>query len=313
MNRQTIILGGGGIVVLAACLTMGYFLVKAVSERNEALNGRNNSREQLNSIHRAKVFPSDENIALLKKDQQNLEEWWQDATGKLSRTSLDFTRQTPLAFKETLQDTVRTLAAAPGGGAQGRMVRPDFYFGFSEYLGQSEILPPEEYVDQLAEQLAIIKAICEELYAAQIVSLTDVKREVKEEAQAGQDGAERATGTRRTRRGRGTSAAPEVAVAAPGAEYFSSQRFMFEFRARPAAFITALNNLAKMGLFCTVATVDVHRDKDLLHDFQQQKGSKKEAQAEVELAAKTHGERIKTDPELEPPLTVKLEIDVYKF
>ena len=60
---------------------------------------------------------------------------------------------------------------------QCRVVAPGF-FGFDQYLGQSDSLPASEHVDRLTAQLTIIEKLCEELYAAGIMELRSVSREV---------------------------------------------------------------------------------------------------------------------------------------
>jgi hypothetical protein len=96
--------------------------------------------------------------------------------------------------------------------------------------------------------------------------------------------------------------------------YFSKQRFSFEFVARPAAFIEALNRLAAMDLFVVVAETEIRKTSDPLAVV---RGAAKKdasgANVAVDPATLTHAERIVTDPELEPPVSVRLEVDVYSF
>ncbi|NLF99455.1 MAG: hypothetical protein GX565_04810, partial [Lentisphaerae bacterium] len=109
------------------------------------------------------------------------------------------------------------------------------------------------------------------------------------------------------------------AAARAESEYWTSQRFSIEFVARPAAVIEALNRLAAMDLFAVVAEAELRKAGDLLAQFNAKKKESSAklaaegAAAPVDPAKLSHVERIVTDPELEPPVNVKLDIDVYSF
>ena len=319
MKRQQIIMIVCGIVMAAVCGVAGWFLFTQTTAKNRAAEERDQAYQALQQIYRGKVFPSDENIARVGEDQKVLEGWLVTASNQLHKGDLQIESKTPTSFKQTLQATVRKLSAQ-AGAVQGRVVAPGFNFGFDQYLGQSDSLPASEHVDRLTAQLTIIEKLCEELYAAGIMELRSVSREVFDVVKKEEEEQESSSRRRSRRRDdSGGSARASGAAARTESAYWTSQRFTLEFVARPVALIGALNRLAAMDMFVVVAEAQLRKAADPLAQFNaKRKESSSKAAAEgaaepVDPAKLSHVERIVTDPELEPPVAVKLEIDVYSF
>ncbi|MDD4101773.1 MAG: Amuc_1100 family pilus-like protein [Kiritimatiellae bacterium] len=320
MKRHQIVMIVCGGLMAAMCVAAGWLLLRAVSVKNDAAEERNMNYEDLQHIYRAKVFPSDANINRVREDQKVLEGWLVTASNLLHKGDLVIDKKTPAGFKQVLQESVRDLSAHPGA-VNGRIVGPNSYFGFDRYLGQSDSLPEQEHVDRLTLQLAVIEKICTELYAANIMELRTVTREMfdgGDTAQAMDTGSTTRRRRRRDDEGSDRQQAPSAALANAG-EYFSKQRFSFEFVTRPSAFIEVLNRLSALDLFVVVAEVELRKTSDTLTARQTAGGKdarsgRTDADAvAVDPASLTHIQRIVTDPELEPPVNVKLEIDVYSF
>ncbi len=319
MKRQQLVLVIFGVLMAAACLATGWFLFSAMMEKNAAAEARNQAYAEVQGIYGGKVFPSAETIARVNADQKALEAWLVNASNVVHEGELRVEAKTPTGFKQTLQATVRALSAHPGA-ANGKIVASGFHFGFDKYLGESDSLPSTEHVDRLTRQLTIIEMLCKELYAANILELKTVTRETfEEQALPGQPGSEPQPASRRRRRRDEASAPAPVAPVRETAGYFSKQRFTFEFLARPTAFITALNRLAAMKLFVVVAETEFRKTDDPLAKRAVKKregaapGQGGGGEAAVDPATLTHAQRLVTDPNLEPPVNVKLDIDVYSF
>lgn len=318
MKRQQLILIFLGVLMAAICLGTGWFLFSAMLDKNAAAQERNQAYAGVQGVYRGKVFPSAETIERVHEDQKTLEAWLVTASNLVHKGDLRIESKSPTGFKQTLQSTVRALSAHPGS-VNGKVVAPGFPFGFDKYLGQSDSLPAAEHVDRLTRQLTIIEMLCKELYAANIFELKAVTRETFEELDApGQQKEEPQSSRRRRRRDDEASAQAPAAAVLEASGYFSKQRFSFEFLARPSAFIATLNRLAAMDLFVVVAETELSKTEDPL-DKRASASKKKESAAQggsevvVDPASLTHIERLVTDPELEPPARVKLEIDVYSF
>ncbi len=317
MKRQNIILIAMAAVLGLACLGVGGFLIKAMGDCGEAEEARNQDYDQLLSLYGAKPYPSDENIARVREDRGALEAWLASASNLVHRGDIPLEDQTPAVFKQSLQAKVRALSAQTGA-VKGKVVEAGFKFGFDKYLGEDR-LPEKEHVARLSGQLAVIEQVCQALYAANILSLDKVGREAFDDGMAEQAVEDAAPRGRRKGAGR---AAARVATQDAGQGLFSKQRFSFEFKARPGAFVDALNRLAALDLFVVVAEAEFHKTADPLALRESRKkdrpGSEPaaadgSAPAPADLSALSHVDRIVTDPELEPPLSVRLDLDVYSF
>ncbi len=319
MKRQQLVLIFLGVLMAAVCLGTGWFLFSAMLAKNAAAEERNQAYTEVQGVYQGKVFPSAETIERVHEDQKALETWLVSASNLVHKGDLQVEPKSPTGFKQTLQATVRALSAHPGA-VSGKVVGSGFHFGFDKYLGQSDSLPSAEHVDRLTRQLVVIEMLCKELYAANILELKAVSRETFEELAApGQPREEPQPSSRRRRRRDDEAASPAPAAAVREVSgYFSKQRFTLEFLARPSSFIAALNRLAAMELFVVVAETEFRKTDDPLakrgvankkKDGASQGGS----EVAVDPATLTHIERLVTDPDLEPPVSVKLEIDVYSF
>ncbi len=320
MKRQQLILIILAVLTVGVCLGAGWFLVSAWMANKEAASVRNADYAAVQKIYRGKVFPDPDTIARVKEDQKALESWLATASNLLHQGDLHIESKSPTGFKQTLQATVRALSARPGA-ANGRIVAPGFLFGFDQYLGESDSLPAPEHVDRLTGQLTIIERLCNELCEAGVLEIKAVQRETfdAQTEAGGPDRSQEASSSRRRRR-RDEPQAQEAAPAARDATaggVFSKQRFSFEFLARPAAFIGALNRLAAMNLFVVVAETEFRKTDDPIgrRDTKKKEGaaSADAAAKAVDLATVPHVERIVTDPDLDPPVSVRLDIDVYSF
>ena len=319
MKRQQIILFVCGVLLAVVCAVAGWFLFTAVTAKNEAKGKRDQSYEALQAIYRAKVFPNETNIVQVAEDQKTLEAWLATASNLVHTGDRRLEALSPSRFKDQLTATVRKLSDHPGV-VNGKIAAADFNFGFDQYLGgQVSVLPDEADVPRLNVQLVIIEQICEELVAADVLALKTVTREIFETAKAeGGEGQNAPSGRRR--RDRGEPGAPAAkSAAADTSEFYSKQSFTFEFQARPTALVDALNRLAKMALFCTVAELEVVKSADSLAAYNTKKsgaggaGARDGAKEEEDLSTVPHEKRVVTRPELEPPVNVKLVVDVYSF
>ena len=320
MKRQQIVLIVCGALLAVVCLVAGWFLFSAMIVKGSAADARNQSYKELKDIYGSKVFPSDANIERVKEDQKALEAWLGTVSNLVHKGDLQVGKETPPSFKQLLLDTVRSLSAQPGS-IGGKVVPAGFFFGFDKYLGESASLPAPEHVDRLTRQLKIIERICRELYAAKILSIESVARETFEEGASSDKSQDDSSPSKRKRPKKNEKpAAVKPAAAAQAGDLYSKQRFTFVFKARPEAFVEALNRLAAMDLFVVVAETEFRKADDPLTKREATKKAKDSsaanaaaAAAPVDPASVPQSERIVTDPGLEPPVSVKIDVDVFSF
>jgi len=306
MKRNRIILMIFGLVGIVACLALGWVLFSASAEKKIAYDKRNQSFTAVKRIFDADVFPDEKNIARTKANRVELEGWLLNASNQLHKGDLPQESLSPTAFKQILQASVRKLSRQPGMN-KGKVVAPDFNFGFEKYLGENR-LPESENVTRLTAQLRIIETICKELYAAKIDTLESIQREVFENAEADNGSSKKKKYSRHDKKRpvkdkKNKSSTPD---------YFKKQRFEFEYTASASAFAQALNNLASTDLFIVVTESSFTKTGDQL--LKLTAGSSKDDDGEKKSPAlMSPAERMITNPDLNPPVRVKLITDVYSF
>jgi hypothetical protein len=324
INRQQGIVIGVGAVLGVACLVLGALFFMALSTSSGAAEQRDQAYEQLKSLYQAKVFPSDANIKRMKEDQVVLEAWAIEASNMLTKASIKADDLSPFQFKQELQKTVRELAAEKSPA--GKFVTADFKFGFDRYM-DSDSLPQKGDVAQLAQQLKLIHLVVRELYASNIGKLTAIERDVFEA-----DAADRRAGVTpaTSRRSAAASARrpgqnPATSAAAVETDamnpvlssMLTRQKITFGFQAKPSALIGALNRLAAMDAFLVVSGVEFVKTEDsiLIAEQRKKEAAKAAEDGKTSAAPKAAslGDRTVTDPGREPPLNVKLSVDVYLF
>ena len=320
INRQQGIVIGVGVILGAACLVIGVLFFMALSTSSEAEGKRDLAYEQLKSLYQSRVFPSNANIKRMKDDQVVLEAWATEVSNMLTKASVKVDDLTPVRFKQELQKTVRDLAVekSPAGKS---FVAVDFKFGFDRYLGDSDSLPQGSDVAQLAQQLQLIRLVVRELYAANITKLTSVERNVFEADASEKKQGPSPASPRRRKPGQNSSTGPTTAASDTLNPVLSSmltrQKLTFEFQAKPFALSGALNRLAAMDAFVVVTGVEFAKSEDSILIAEQRKKAAAKAAEETKTAAvpipETARDRMVTDPEREPPMNVKLNVDVYLF
>ena len=318
MKRNKII----SIVVLSvtilACGFVGWLLIKAIMDRNEAERQRNNDFTALKKIYAAKVFPSPENIERTVQDQKDLENWLKETAVLLHKGDIPESSLSPATFKQKLQASVRQLSNQPGI-RKGKVVMPDFHFGFEQYLGESDALPKSEHVQRLTKQLSMIELISGELFAAKILALDTVGREVFETETPEVEEDTGSTSRRRRDRNKPSDSAQNAAPAAVARLQIpdglvGKERFTFEFTATAEAFVDVLNKLAATDLFVVVAESTFQKTDDQLKAMETKPGvGMEESGLKKDHAKLSYAERTVTHPRTDPPVKVKLVIDVYTF
>ena len=180
-KQQTIGAACGGVFAVCVC-ALGYFLYDAASARAEAEEQLASEEAAYSSFNNAAVFPSKKSIADVKTNEIAFAEWRKAARELVSRGDRKpAASEEPSVFKQRLQAEVRRLSALPGG-VGGKICAPDFLFGFDRYLGESGVLPQNDEVPRLAEQLDTISKVAEFCSEAGAVEIKAIQRvEPKEE------------------------------------------------------------------------------------------------------------------------------------
>ncbi|MCL1921142.1 MAG: Amuc_1100 family pilus-like protein [Kiritimatiellaeota bacterium] len=314
MNRQQGMMIGGGVLLGLACVGIGVVFVMALTKSQDTKMKRDTAYQSLAKMYQAQIFPDDANIAQIREDQKTLETWLESATNALAKSKLPVAKVSPSQFKARLNTDVREMIRALN--EDSTRVVADFWFGFDKYKG-NEMPPGDEAVmSRLSQQMDITQQIVTQLLEAKVIKLDSVTREVFEDGEAGA-----AQPVQRTSRpSRGTVVAPVASVAAvkssatnPDLEaLFDRQRFGVVFQAHPETLADVLNRLASLEeLFIVIVEMDLKKTGDSVVKGKQPPSRGVAVKPAEEAEVK--GGQIVTSPESEPPVSVRLSLDVYSF
>ena len=316
MNRPPKMVIIVGAVLGIACVGVGVWFTMALAESQQKNSERISAQNELDRLCNEKISPHISNIERTKEAQQALESWIAAATNQLEKSDVPLTAATPAKFKSDLEDAIRELVSQAAVQGQVSRVTPDFRFGFDKYKG--DVLPETPDVARLNQQLDIIKLLVAEFYEANVVKLEAITREVFEAGGATESAAPVRIRNKNKPSTSGAAASSAARPAAAGAtDLFDSQRFSVTFLAYPDTFADVLNRLAKMDIFVVVAEVEVKKTGDSLV---RGSGDKKDKEAVAKPPADPFADadarpsvQVVTNPLDEPPVNVRLVLDVYSF
>ena len=226
------------------------------------------------------------------------------------------------AFKQKLVDEARALSELPGG-VGGKIVKPDFSFGFPDFV-TGDKLPEKEKLPQLQRQWADIRTLVETLQACGIVELVRIEPGIAKQPQAAAEPKDAKKSKKRKKKD-----AEEEKPA------YTEEKYVVEFRTRPAALVKAVNALATCERFIVVEALDFSREGDTIGKALGE-GDKRGAGAEQQSSrprrrrrgaaeaefgadaaeqegAEDAGKGIVNDPAKEDPFLVRASIATYDF
>lgn len=347
MNRSKIILIALGAV---AIIVAGVFVNRAVSGFSASRAGmeeRDRALADLEKVYKDEIFPSAANVGALKDDVARYGEVRDSFATALTNLNVrpPASRVTPSAFMQTLQTFVaKKIEKAPVNGGR-ESVAEDFAFGFDRYIGDP-VMPSESDVPRLVQQLLITSKIVDALYAAGLVQLRAMTREVFETAaprapapaQSDDSGPRSRLGRAGAQNAKPGPKGGKAPAMAPAEPLFVSQRFTVDFSAYEHSVIDFMNRLASLDCFAVVSDIQISKgqpdiripeeNKDRSVDGEERPrregrtsrrrrgdDSGEQAQPPPPPSPKqfTVAQRLMTGPDVDPPLDVKLTIDVYDF
>ena len=345
MNRSKIILIAVSAVFAILVVAAGVLAYNQHTAAVKARKGRDREFKDLEDVFRDDIFPSETNVTVLRDNVQRLVETRENLEKSLSAMNVPApTNVTASVFMQTLQDLViRKVKAAPVVEGK-RSVSPDFAFGFERYVGPASRMPRDKEVPRLVQQLRVIVLLTDEMYAANVLHIRSIGREIFEEGSGEVTPEDEESGGRGRGRGRGRrgargadegespSGGDKTALLAPiSTDLYEGQHYVLRFTARQDAVIDLLNRIARLRYFAVVTDV---RMKKLGPDVRQpitpnekegegrssRRGAKAEnpdvvqdAEAMPVLSDLPPAQRLMSGPDVDPPLDVTVELDVLNF
>lgn len=324
MNRTKTILAAVGGVTFVAVAAAGYFAWSRQAAKTAALEGDDEGAvgleevlEKANRLSRKPVYPGAESIKALAEARESLVAWKDEAFAFASRGDRKIQPTTDAAFKAFIVGDARRLLTLPAGEDR-KTLDAAFDFGpFKPYISEGK-MPEQATLSELQRKWDDVVTIIETLSASGIEKITAVSVKAAVQPQVEE------TKPKKGKKPKKASKLPDPSASQP-----LSYTYVVACKARPAAFVKALNALATSERFMSVEDLSLRREKDTLAEGL---GAEKKDEA----AAPTSGRRrrrssfeqeekveekkaeeslytVITDPATDLPLDVQLTVTVYDF
>jgi len=323
MNKSQMILAAIGGVVVVGALALGYLIWDASSAKSESAEALEGSRAAAASVMRKlPLKPEKKELEIYRNSCKDYADWRAKAEGLASAGDLVFEATTPAVFKTTIVAEARKIADLPGC-FDGKLVKPDFHFGFKDYI-VGGALPPDDPAGlrRLQREWNDVSSVLRTLAScgAPSVGIVDVKMGARKQAKADED-SEEAQPKKKGKKGKKAKARAEDE---PVAEGPAVTAFTVEFLARPAALVKAINAFATGPRFVVVEDCTFARERDALAETLGGDAQKSEQQAASSGRRRRRAQQVEerkeevrsglvTDPAAAPLLKVSMGFSVYDF
>ena len=318
MSKGKMIASVSGGVFFLAVAALGYLLYDAYStcvETEEELEG---AKSTFDGHYSAPVFPSAKSIASVKSNETEYAIWLKMANLVAARGDKSLSKgESPAAFKQRLQDEARRLRALPGG-VDGKLVAPNFMFGFGKYLDPERgVLPDSADVQRLVVQLDTVSHLAEMFSKHDALELRDVTC-VEPSKEEDDEPRNSRKGTKKKK----TAADDEEPLV-------TSFDYRISLIVRPAAFVDVLNALTADVRFTVIKSLAFRETADMIVEklneadaaltkkdspssSRRRRRRMQDEQATEEQAEKKD-DRLIVDPELDAPVQMDMVLSVYDF
>ncbi|MBO6167184.1 MAG: Amuc_1100 family pilus-like protein [Kiritimatiellae bacterium] len=314
MNKNKIIMCSIGGVAAVAVLVLGYLSYAAWEERVEKEDELEAGKSSVERIKKSAIAPTKEALEAIEANTRSLAIWRDEAFSTASQGDMAVdAAMTPEAFKRIIGEEARDYAQKPGG-AEGRIAKEGFEFGFKDLISGGS-MPPKALLPILQRQWEDVKLFTETLSDSGATELVEVNIAEKK-AQEPQ-----AAKPKRPVRGK------KEEVKKPLAD---EQGYEIKFKARPVALVKVINEFAKAQRFITVDSMTCVREEDVLQsalgekdkDAAQQRpsrrrrrgrGSDASEEAEGEQGETSAKKGLVVDPATEAPFVVTMKLTTFDF
>ena len=256
MSKPKIILAAVGGAVVLVSLALGVLIWNAASDWSEKVEDLDSTVSAAEGLMRKPVYPGAKGVKALEGNRDAYAMWSAAARELAAQGDCSFEPTTPPAFKAFLVEDAHRLSELPGG-VEGKLVKPDFAFGFSSFITGDE-MPKDADLPRLQREWYDISTVVRALAVTGVVEIVEVTRQAAKAAEPeDQDAnASRKPKKRRAAKGDGADAekAPLVSV------------FTVAFRAKPQGLVNAINAIVSSKRFIVVDGMGFVREQDELSD-----------------------------------------------
>ncbi len=161
----------GGVVALALMVLAVFYVMQSMKDSSDVQEEINGQIAELQRLYEKDPFPSDENVAAAKQEQQKVKDLIADAKTFFAPFPA-FASTDNHGFQELLGTTIFSLQKQ--ATAIGVTLPPQYAFTFSGQRNALQLSPAS--IDPWLSQLSEIRAICGVLYQAKINELYGIRR-----------------------------------------------------------------------------------------------------------------------------------------
>ena len=313
-KNQIILIALGGVTVVAVAV-LGFLAFGAFSENAEAAEELDMVSNSVRQMSGAKISPDAKSVTAVNSNKTALAEWRESVLAVVAEGDQAVLADVDEAsFKQRMVDDARVLSKLPGG-VDGAIVAADFTFGFKDYISGGE-LPAKEKLPQLQRQWSDIKLLVGKLSESGVTELVKIEPTANPDAIAAAQAAEKPA--QRNRR----KAEPEKPA-------FTRECYALEFKARPLAFVKAVNAFATDLRFVVVDKMDFVRGGDMIATAisgeeksasassgtgrRRRRGAADPAETAETPAVEQVRRGLVNAPESEAPFVVRMTVSTYDF
>jgi hypothetical protein len=305
------------IVILAVFLALllagaATLVVRGFLQLQEVDRKLQGASETLTSLFAQNPFPSSgnlrverENIGIISRELMKLQQAM--AAGQIEPAA-----QSPAKCITQFWETRNAQLARAGNTTR---VDKGFDFGFGRHMKGD--LPSIQDVPRITQQLKIVEALCDILFAAKISALTGFSREEfeSEVASATAPGKPGAAPLKAGNEVVVKNTVNAMAGLVPPGQLYGSWHFALQFTARESALVKVLNGLSRSPVFAVVTRMEVKGDEKVFDRKEAEAIAARSAEnpegGNAREASKSRDARVVCGRDA--LLNVRLELDVYQF
>jgi len=251
-KNQIVMLAIGGVALVAAA-AFGYLAFSAYSAKSEAAESAESDSSAVQSLYRAAISPDAASVAAINKNRDALAGWTEAALSTASGGDRSIaTDVNEAAFKQKLVDEARTLSGLPGG-VGGKIMKDVTAFGFPDFV-TGDKLPDKAMLPRLQRLWGDVCILVKTLSDCGVLEVVRIEpAEANQPAQATAEPKDAKKSKKRKKK----DAEEEKPV-------YTEEKYVINFRARPAALVKVANALATSERFVVVESLDFARDGDMI-------------------------------------------------
>ena len=324
MSKPKIILITVGGVIALATIALVVLILMTFSDKATQVEELDVVRDNAGRLVRLPIYPGIAGVRAFESNRTDFAAWTADARALAARGDKSFERTTSPAFKTFLIDEARRLSELPGA-VEGKLVKPDFAFGFAEYISGG-VMPKEADLPRLQREWYDVTTVIEALAVTGVTEIVDVTMQGQQKTE------EEDTSKPRKNKRKAKAKVDAAASSAPNVT-----RFSVVFKARAQGIVNAVNAFASSPRFIVVDELNFLHETDELQaaldgdkkeeGTSSRRGSRRRRNSSAAessqsgfgastadgAASQTNAVRVVSDPAKAQPFKVSMTFSVYDF